>query len=159
MKKVISGKMFNTENAEEIVRWKKLYDLQMGYLLKNESFFIATYMVATDPMTGGQISACTWGRNCPSLLPRTDIVGFATVSDALANAISSTDFERLAPSDRYVIVLAVASWRRVMDVVGYRMESTDYDPPRYRVTTFPNSEEIKEMGILSGFKGVGFSDV
>lgn len=147
--KKINVKIYNTETAEEIARWKKLYDLQMDYLIKNESFFIARYMVQEDPMTGRLISACAWAKNCPSLLPRTDIVCFTIVPDALANAISRTDLERLAPSDRCVRMLAVASWQRVMDVVGYRIERTDYAPPRYRVTTFPSIEEIKELGGLS----------
>jgi len=146
MKKVIGGKIYNTKTEKVIARWQKLYDLQMDYLIKNEPFFIATYMVVTNPVTGRPISLCTWTKNCPALLPQTDIVHFTVVSDAIANATPHTDFEKLTPSDRTVMMLAVTSWQRVMDVVGYRMERTDYDPPRYRVITFPNNEEILEMG-------------
>lgn len=42
-------------------------------------------------------------------------------------------------------ILGAASWEHVREIVGYRMQETDYYPPRYLVEDFPDSEELTNI--------------
>jgi hypothetical protein len=74
--------------------------------------------------TGHFASYCDWSKNVVSLLPRTDLIAF--VRDG---------------KDPFM-----ATWDRVVEVMGDSMTPLDIYPQRFQVSEFPTDEQLAAMG-------------
>ncbi|WP_154668122.1 hypothetical protein [Pseudoduganella violaceinigra] len=90
---------------------------------------VVTYLVGKLGHEQVRTSACTWTRDMPSLLPKTDLLYFADPSS-------------LDPP-------ITVSWDAAMPVVGALMQRTDDYPPRYFVATFPNPMQLAQLAELA----------
>jgi uncharacterized protein YtpQ (UPF0354 family) len=122
-----------TEMLNSIERNRMVLDYgqQKGYLESinvrdNIDIFVASYMAYTENETGREYSTCVWSNGVDSLLPQTD---------EIILLIDSETKERIK-----------ATWDVAQLVVGHRMEKqSDLFPERYRVRSFPSSDEISEL--------------
>jgi hypothetical protein len=93
--------------------------------------FIASFTVMVDPRSEEPLSYCVWTKGIQSLLPRTDLVGFADV--------------RFQGAQCSVVGILVR-WEVVWQEVGHLMVQTDLHPARYKVNQFPNEEQLERLG-------------
>lgn len=85
--------------------------------------FVASFSAAQKD-DGETLSYCVWS-NVDTLLPKTQKVAFIREGEEVA---------------------ALGGWETVVAVVGELMETLDMHPPRYRVTEFPNEEQLMAIG-------------
>jgi hypothetical protein len=90
---------------------------------------VVTYLVGKLGPDQVRTSACTWTRDMPSLLPKTDLLYFADPS-SLDPPITVT-------------------WEAAMPVVGALMQRTDDYPPRYYVEGFPNEVQLAQLADIA----------
>jgi hypothetical protein len=90
---------------------------------------VVTYLVGKLGPEQVRTSACTWTRDMPSLLPKTDLLYFADPS-SLDPPITVT-------------------WEAAMPVVGALMQRTDDYPPRYYVEGFPNEVQLAQLADIA----------
>jgi len=90
---------------------------------------VATYLVGKLGPEQVRTSACTWTRDMPSLLPKTDLLYFADP----------------ASIDPPITV----SWDAAMPVVGALMQRTEDHPPRYFVEGFPNAVQLAQLADIA----------
>ncbi|HEY0585927.1 MAG TPA: hypothetical protein VGD52_07345 [Pseudoduganella sp.] len=90
---------------------------------------VVTYLVGKLGPEQVRTSACTWTRDMPSLLPKTDLLYFADPS-SLDPPITVT-------------------WEAAMPVVGALMQRTDDYPPRYFVEGFPNEVQLAQLADIA----------
>lgn len=90
---------------------------------------VVTYLVGKLGPEQVRTSACTWTRDMPSLLPKTDLLYFADPSS-------------LDPP-------ITVSWDAAMPVVGALMQRTDDYPPRYFVEGFPNEVQLAQLADIA----------
>ncbi|MGW8391397.1 hypothetical protein [Pseudoduganella sp. HUAS MS19] len=90
---------------------------------------VVTYLVGKLGPDQVRTSACTWTRDMPSLLPKTDLLYFADPS-SLDPPITVT-------------------WEAAMPVVGALMQRTDDYPPRYFVEGFPNEVQLAQLADIA----------
>jgi hypothetical protein len=91
--------------------------------------FVASYSVIQNKESGALRSYCIWADGVDALMPRTDQVFFMRMREEGQGAL-----------------VASASWDKVVEVVGERMEQTEHYPPRFRVESFPTEEELQQLG-------------
>jgi hypothetical protein len=76
---------------------------------------------------GSKFSACVWSKGVDSLLPKVDFIVFMS--------------EPKVPARLYV------AWDRARSIVGGLMEEeAGMLPPRYRVRSFPDAQQLAELG-------------
>lgn len=90
-----------------------------------QDIFVASYQVASVPRDQPALSACTWSKDVPSLLPRTDIVCLIDPNQ---------------PSEAVVVTL-----RDAVAVVGELISRTDHPLIRLFVDKFPNEAQLTEL--------------
>ncbi|KQZ30478.1 hypothetical protein ASD58_10745 [Duganella sp. Root1480D1] len=90
---------------------------------------VVTYLVGKLGPEQVRTSACTWTRDMPSLLPKTDLLYFA-------------DPASLDPP-------ITVTWEAAMPVVGALMQRTDDYPPRYYVEGFPNEVQLAQLADIA----------
>ena len=90
---------------------------------------VVTYLVGKLGPEQLRTSACTWTRDMPSLLPKTDLLYFA-------------DPASLDPP-------ITVTWDAAMPVVGALMQRTDDHPPRYYVEGFPNAVQLAQLADIA----------
>jgi len=93
---------------------------------QREAVFVATYSAMKKKDNGELTSYCVWSKGVPTLLPKTDLIGF-TQKDAKSR---------------------VAAWDRVVETVGNLMEPLGMYPPRWKVTDFPTDEQLATMSTV-----------
>lgn len=91
----------------------------------NQDIFVASYKVFDIPREQQAMSACTWSKGVPSLLPRTDIVCLIDPNQ---------------PSEAVVVTL-----RDAIAVVGELISRTDHPLIRLFVDKFPNEAQLTEL--------------
>jgi hypothetical protein len=131
----------DSPEAELLATIKKIdivsiYDAQKNALQAHhdaikDDVYVATYgLLGTKDNPSELQSWCSWTQGVPSLLPTTDLVALVwdLNSTRKTTLLQRTDVERL---------------------VGHYFKSTTEDPPRTRVDTFPNPEELIELQKLT----------
>jgi hypothetical protein len=103
------------------------FDQQEVLAQQSEDVFVASFLFQK---RGRARSVSVWTAGVDTLLPRTDLVVCLPAEPGKEN-----------PG-----ILASASWERVCEVVGHRMERTELYPERYRVRTFPDAKELAALG-------------
>jgi hypothetical protein len=88
--------------------------------------FVASFSAA-QKADGEVVSYCVWGEGVDSLLPVSQKVAFMQEG-------------RDGP-------VALAGWSRVLEVVGYPMETTEHYPARYRVREYPDKAALDAIGL------------
>jgi hypothetical protein len=99
--------------------------LGTSYADKGDEVFVARVLVTRNP---DWATTSTWTAGVDTLLPKTQVIGFTTLSKDLTSGT----------------VLA-GEWDRVREVVGDLMEPLGFYPERYRVRSFPTSEQLREI--------------
>jgi uncharacterized protein YtpQ (UPF0354 family) len=97
--------------------------LEKLHELRGEEIFVASYSVIQDKETGKLINICVWADGAVTLLPRTEQIVLGTRGGS--------------PT--------VAAWDTVAAVAGELMTPLDMYPERYRVTEFPNLEQLAAL--------------
>ncbi|SFG78204.1 hypothetical protein SAMN05518865_11879 [Duganella sp. CF458] len=90
---------------------------------------VVTYLVGKLGPEQVRTSACTWTRDMPSLLPKTDLLYFA-------------DPASIEPP-------ITVTWEAAMPIVGALMQRTDDYPPRYYVEGFPNEVQLAQLADIA----------
>ena len=105
------------------------YNAQFTSIKRKYSGFVATCMVGG---TGASTkTVCVLTKGVPdSLLPKTDYVGFMSY---------------IAKKTTAEVVVPPVPWDSVIEIIGHRMEPTEYSPPRFRVRSFPSADEIAQL--------------
>jgi hypothetical protein len=87
--------------------------------------FVATYSGVRDDKTELVQSYCVWGCDVDSLLPKTQLIMFASEKD----------------------IDASGEWNKVARIVGDLLQPDEtYYPIRYRVTQYPTPEQLAAIG-------------
>ena len=74
---------------------------------------------------------CIWAHEEPErLLPKTDFIIF----------VSAKSSEKTGR-----IIIPPVPWESAVEVVGHLMESTDYAPPRFKVSSVPSDAELAQL--------------
>lgn len=108
--------------------------LEAKFEREGTDIFVATFMAFENKEKRILRSVATWTETVDSLLPKADTV--------LLNR--ATGPEEVNP-------LGEARWERLVEIVGHRMERQEgMYPERYRVTTFPTTEEIDRLDLTRG---------
>jgi hypothetical protein len=92
---------------------------------EDDQCFVATFMVGSTRPGGPLHSATAWSEGIATLLPTVDEICFVRGSVKAGFRMMGT-----------------APWRRVVDILGDRMEPLGLYPERYRVRTFPSDNEL-----------------
>lgn len=103
--------------------------LESALAAREEDIFVASYTLTELDIEGESVarSYCVWTEEVDSLLPITDVVAFVGETAPLA--------------DKPIFV----RWKDVIDVAGRHLEACGYRPERFRVRTFPSTEELTEL--------------
>jgi hypothetical protein len=72
-------------------------------------------------------SWCSWAEGVRALLPKTDVIIFGKGESQAGSA------------------LLVVPWDRVVEICGQYLQTTSENPPRFRVTDFPNDDEWQRL--------------
>ncbi len=94
----------------------------------DEDVFVASYTATQGQDTGKVSSYCVWSKGVLTLLPEVDCVHFFDDS--------------MSGDDK---IVAIASWGRVVEIVGGMMRKQEMCPPRYLVDEFPSREQLAEL--------------
>jgi len=103
--------------------------LKALYEKRDEDIFVAPWTLMRKHDSEEVISYTVWSDGVEALLPEADMVYF---------------FRMKGENDGEIV--ANAPWPRVREIVGDRMKPEGLYPERYRVTTFPNAEELTALG-------------
>jgi hypothetical protein len=76
-------------------------------------------------------TTASWGEGIVSLLPKTQLLVFSSVS----------------PDEASVDLLALGEWDRVREVVGDLMEPLGLYPERYLVRSFPTADQLEAIRV------------
>jgi len=109
--------------ANQTEALKALYDK------KDEDIFVASWTLMRKHDSEEVVSYTVWSDGVEALLPEADTVYFFRVKGEEEGEI-----------------VANASWQRVREVVGHLMQPQGLYPERYRVTSFPNAEQLAVLG-------------
>lgn len=88
-----------------------------------EDVYVGEFGSLEETSTKRVLSWCVWSKGIPTLLPKTDLIGFHE--------------EGREP--------ALYAWDEVEQAVGDLMEPLDMYPPRYRVTEFPTAQQLESL--------------
>lgn len=91
-----------------------------------DELFVARYLPVHLPNTEDVLSVCTWADGDPSLLPKTDFIGFCSRQPG-------------------VPVMKCVSWQEALENVGELMTPTDHYPERVEVNQFPTAKQLLAM--------------
>ena len=96
---------------------------------------VAPFLAHHDRMTHELNTMTIWLKNGDTLLPKSQIVSFAT------------------GDPKNPTMLGAARWDRVMAAASNLMEPTDHYPERWRVSGFPATEQLDAMGLAAPPEG------
>ncbi|MCA9237379.1 MAG: hypothetical protein KDA44_18020 [Planctomycetales bacterium] len=99
---------------------------------RGEDVFVASFQGVRDEATGAVQSYCTWTKDVPTLLPKTDVVTFVSIDD----------------EDNPEIVDDVP-WTVAERVAGHLLEAREVYPTRYFTTGYPTDEELAQLAQAS----------
>lgn len=110
------------------------YNDQKGMLdeihnVTGEDVFVAQFSAIGKKNTCRVTSYCVWSEGVDTLLPQTDSIFFFRPG-----------------SEKEGELVAGGSWEHVQQVVGDLMEPAGFYPERYRVRSFPTSEQLAAIG-------------
>ena len=94
----------------------------------DEDVFVASYTATQNQETGKVSSYSVWSKDVLTILPEVDCVHFFDDS--------------MSGDDK---IAAIASWGRVVEIVGGLMRKQEMCPPRYLVDEFPSREQLAEL--------------
>ena len=114
--------------------WQK-QTLDEKHRLEDSDVFVASYLVFRDEAAMKNLSVSTWTESISTLLPRTDLVSLcpSTLLD------QDPETMKLDEHERPVIV----PWDILQKAVGNLMEPMGFYPERYRVSEYPNPEQLR----------------
>ncbi|MES2296071.1 MAG: hypothetical protein V4582_03470 [Pseudomonadota bacterium] len=118
-------------------QWEgELYQQQkqlMGkkYAAAGKHIFVSSYMVGGGGDDAPTRSACSWSKGVLSLLPKTDILCLVDPHSDQSQAV-------------------VVNWDDALPIVGGLMHATLDEPPRYKVTRFPDPQQLDLLRQVAG---------
>lgn len=119
---------YDTLQLRQLQYWSTEYHDQKTLLeaiheKQGRDIFVASFEVAGKD--GVRFSYCAWPNGIETLLPKTEMVGLMG-----------------SPEDEDPVFV---SWESLTAVVGDLLQPTEYYPPRFRVTEFPNDEQLRQL--------------
>jgi len=99
---------------------------------QGQDIFVATFTALERKADDEVTSSSVWSKDVPTLLPRTDKIGFVDPD--------------LPKGEQ---VLGFASWERVQTVVPGLLVPQAMSPERYRVEAFPSPEQLRKLGLTA----------
>ena len=112
--KKISALIYYQQQTENLT---KLYE-QRG-----KDLYVGEYTL--NEFETGYESFCTWSKTIPTLLPKTDLIGF---------------YDPTKPESQRM--LGLAKWEDVMRIAGDLLPDTQMFPARFYVSKFPSEEQL-----------------
>ena len=94
----------------------------------DDDIFVAGFKARQNNETGEIVSYCVWSKDVDTLLPKTDEVFFY-----------------VSQGEDKGDIAARASWASVIEVVGDLMHADGNYPQRFRVVSFPNEKQLREL--------------
>ena len=126
---------------------ERCYGDQQKALAERFTGFVASCFLLE--AKGMKATACAWAKGVSDgLLPRTATLCLWAegLSDVLLPRTDYVVFQAVSIEDGTSdIVPPFVPWDAVLDIVGHRMELTEYSPPRFRIRTFPSDDEIAQL--------------
>jgi hypothetical protein len=93
-----------------------------------DDVYVAAFaMLAPKEDPDAIVSWCSWTNGVVSLLPRTDSIAFTKISTGSASEV------------------VLVPWADAERICGSLLNSTDEDPPRYRVVGFPAEDQWQQL--------------
>lgn len=108
------------QSLREYAEQKELLD--QLYAQEDDDIFVANYAPMQDRRTGRAFGMTFWADGIASLLPRADVIAFKTAAEVI-----------LVP------------WAAAVPIVGHRMAETEDYPIRFRVSSFPSTDELEQL--------------
>ena len=99
---------------------------------QGQDIFVATFTALERKADDEVTSSSVWSKDVPTLLPRTDKIGFVDPD--------------LPKGEQ---VLGFASWERVQAMVPGLLVLQAMSPERYRVEAFPSQEQLRKLGLTA----------
>ena len=103
--------------------------LDAHYQKTGGDVFVGAFSAAQNTQTGEVKSYCVWSDGVESLLPKTDLVHFF----------------RPGKTENDGSVVATARWEAVENTLGPLLEPQELYPTRYRVRSFPNAAQLRQL--------------